>query len=392
MKALVLAPEPFFTPRGTPFSVYHRTRMAAGLGDRIDLLTYGQGDDVEIEGVRIVRLPALRLLGPIPVGPSWRKLVLDALLFVRAVTLLLRHRYDYVHAHEEAVFLARWLKPLFGFRLVYDMHSRLSEQLGNFAFTRSRLLVGLFGHLERQALRHADVVIAISPALAEQAQRLMPDPARLVLIENTLFDDVRLTRASDAPRARDLVPPGRRIVLYAGNLEPYQGVDLLIGALPAVVARHPDAVLVVAGGAPAQVQTLRRRAEALGLAEHARFTGWLSPAEARCLQTSASVLTSPRAQGTNTPFKIYEQLASGIPLVATAVPAHTQVIDASIAFLAEPEPAALAAAICAVLDDPAAAQARAQAAQRAFAERHGPERYREGMQAVRARLGAAGAS
>ena len=74
MKALVIAPQPFFTPRGTPLSVYHRTAIAAELGVEIDLLTYGQGRDVDIPGVRIIRIPDFAFLGTVKVGPSMLKI------------------------------------------------------------------------------------------------------------------------------------------------------------------------------------------------------------------------------------------------------------------------------------------------------------------------------
>ena len=70
MKALVVAPQPFFSPRGTPFSVYYRTLVMAEQGLEIDLLTYGEGQDVDIPGVRIVRIPRFGFLGPVPIGPS----------------------------------------------------------------------------------------------------------------------------------------------------------------------------------------------------------------------------------------------------------------------------------------------------------------------------------
>ena len=70
MKALVVAPEPFFTPRGTPFSVYYRTLVMAELGVEIDFLTYGEGEAVDIPGVRFHRIPRVAILGPVPVGPS----------------------------------------------------------------------------------------------------------------------------------------------------------------------------------------------------------------------------------------------------------------------------------------------------------------------------------
>jgi hypothetical protein len=59
MRALVIAPQPFFSARGTPFSVYYRTLLMSELGVSIDLLTYGQGQEVELPGVRVIRTPSL---------------------------------------------------------------------------------------------------------------------------------------------------------------------------------------------------------------------------------------------------------------------------------------------------------------------------------------------
>ena len=83
MKYLVIAPQPFFSPRGTPFSVYYRTLISAELGAEIDFLTYGQGEDVDIPGVRIMRTPKLGFLGPVRIGPSLLKLVHDFFIFFR---------------------------------------------------------------------------------------------------------------------------------------------------------------------------------------------------------------------------------------------------------------------------------------------------------------------
>ena len=138
MKYLVIAPQPFFSPRGTPFSVYYRTLISAELGAEIDFLTYGQGEDVDIPGVRIIRTPKLAFLGPVRIGPSLLKLVHDFFIFFRMLFLLIKNRYDLVHAHEEAVFMALLLKPIFRFKLLYDMHSSLPQQLSNFNFSSNK--------------------------------------------------------------------------------------------------------------------------------------------------------------------------------------------------------------------------------------------------------------
>jgi hypothetical protein len=55
MRILMIAPEPFFEPRGTPFSEYHRIRALLDLGHTVDLVTYPFGKDVTLPGLRIFR-------------------------------------------------------------------------------------------------------------------------------------------------------------------------------------------------------------------------------------------------------------------------------------------------------------------------------------------------
>ena len=389
---LIVAPQPFFSPRGTPYSVYYRTLVEAELGVEADLLTYGEGEDVDIPGVRIVRIPRLPLLGPVKIGPSPAKLVLDLVLAAWTFGLLRRRRYDVVHAHEEAVFFCRLLKPLFRFKLVYDMHSSLPQQLTNFRFTASDLLIGAFRRLEARSIRGADAVITICPDLADHALGLIDDPARHFLIENSVLDPVRLAAkpangihvaplaepaAGDAP---PLIAEGRRVIVYAGTLESYQGIDLLLRAFVEVRRRVPEAFLLVVGGNAEQVRAYRALAAGLGLAEGEHlFTGRVSQERARACIRLAAVQVSPRLTGTNTPLKVYEQLASGVPLVATDIRSHTQVLDDEVAFLAPPEPAGFAGALVRALTEAAEAGRRAEAAARRYRERYAREVYVDKM-------------
>lgn len=86
----MLAPEPFFEPRGTPFSEYHRIKALGELGHQVDLVTYPIGEDVDLPNLRIfrsLRPPGVR---KVRIGPSFTKLVLDGLMaltaFRRALT------------------------------------------------------------------------------------------------------------------------------------------------------------------------------------------------------------------------------------------------------------------------------------------------------------------
>ncbi|MBN1825416.1 MAG: glycosyltransferase family 4 protein [Candidatus Eisenbacteria bacterium] len=376
-RVLVVAPQPFFSPRGTPFSVYYRTLVMAGKGLSIDLLTYGQGEDVSIPGVRILRIPAFRFLGTVRIGPSPLKFFLDGVLFFRMIGALLRRRYRFVHAHEEAVFLALFLKPLFRYRLVYDMHSSLPQQMTNFRFTRSRFWIGLLERLERSALRRSDAVITICPELAEYALAVGVPADRHFLIENSLFDPVKLARAEAEGGDEPPFPVAEDgpLVVYAGTFEAYQGIDLLLGAFARLGGRAPGARLLVVGGAPEQVEETRRAAAALGLGERCAVHGRIPVAAARRLLDSADLVVSPRISGTNTPLKLYELMARGVPLVATRIRSHTQVLDDETAILVDPDPESMAAGIAAALDDGETRERIAAAARERYREHYGREAY-----------------
>lgn len=393
MRVLVIAPQPFFSARGTPFSVYYRTRVTAELGLTIDLLTYGEGQDVTIPNTKIIRIPHIPLLGPVKTGPSLQKFFLDGFIILWTIALLVRNRYDIVHAHEESVFFCRFLKPLFRFKLIYDMHSSLPQQLTNFNFSRSRFLIGTFQYLENQALQSADAVITICPDLEDYALGVMKDTDKHFLIENSIFEPVQLASSpvqsadsSAADRLVNALPTDKRLIVYAGTLEHYQGIGLTLNAMKRVIEQCTDAFLLVVGGTPQQADKYRKDATMLGLADDCLFTGRLSQSAANALIDKATLLLSPRTEGTNTPLKIYQQLASRIPLVATDIYSHTQVLNDEVAFLAQPTPEAFGDAIVRALRNTAEAERKAVNAEHLYLEKYSRSKYEEKMRQLFAHL------
>ena len=96
----MLAPEPFFEPRGTPFSEYHRIKALGDLGHTIDLVTYPFGLDVRLPNLRIFRSPKPPLVRRVPIGPSFTKVFLDAMLVATVLRRVAAERYDAIHSHE----------------------------------------------------------------------------------------------------------------------------------------------------------------------------------------------------------------------------------------------------------------------------------------------------
>src|SRR5918994_1584249 len=140
MRILMIAPEPFFEPRGTPFSEYHRIRALTDLGHEVDLITYQFGQNVAIPGLRVFRSLRPPFIHRVKIGPSFAKLPLDALLSLTALRRAVSGKYDAIHSHEEGGLIGIVLSRLLRVPHLYDMHSSLPQQLTNFAFSGSRVI------------------------------------------------------------------------------------------------------------------------------------------------------------------------------------------------------------------------------------------------------------
>jgi glycosyltransferase involved in cell wall biosynthesis len=357
MHILMIAPEPFFEPRGTPFSEYHRIRALLALGHTVDLVTYPFGHDVEMPGLRVFRCLRPPFITSVGIGPSLAKVPLDLSLAASSLRKALSGRYDAVHSHEEGVAIGLVLSAMLGVPHLYDMHSSLPQQLSNFKFSRSRILRWMFEVLERFAVRRSRVVIVICAELERLVREIEP-AAQPVLIENAPgAGDVADGGGRESVRAEFGIGPATPVVLYTGTFEAYQGLDLLFEAMGLVVAARPDARLLLAGGRPDQVAAARRDVEARGLAGQVVFAGERPAAEIPHFLAAADVLVSPRSRGTNTPLKIYQYLRAGRAIVATRLLTHTQVLDDQVAVLTDPTPAGFAAGVLKALGDPAYAAA-----------------------------------
>jgi len=336
MKILMLAPEPYFQSRGTPISVYFRLKALSSMGHNVDLLTYHLGEERIFRNVRILRIPDLFCIQNIKIGPSWTKIPLDLLMLFKSILQLMKKRYDLIFSHEEAAFFGVFLSKVWNIPHVYDMHSSLPQQLENFNFSKSRLVKGLFRWIERFILKNSHSIIVICKDLFNQIKK-EGYGKKGVLLENFLdFETPSLSEDEVMEKRKEFGSDQHKIVLYTGNFQSYQGIELLLDTVPKV--NKKNVVFLLVGGDPSSVQRMKNKAKQLGILDQVFFTGQVDPSEIPLYIKCADVLISPRLSGTNTPLKIYSYLKSGKPLVATELWTHTQVLDERICILVKPRP------------------------------------------------------
>ncbi|MCB0310335.1 MAG: glycosyltransferase [Bdellovibrionales bacterium] len=377
MHLLFLAPEPFFQERGTPIAVRlalevlakrNASRSQGEPPDRIDLLTYNEGIDIELTGVNILRISTPRILHGVGPGISLKKLVCDLFFLIDAIRLVSSRRndqYTLVHAVEESVFVAYLLKLIFGIPYIYDMDSSLAMQLTE-KWYLLKPFHALFALLERMVIKSSSAVVPVCDALAAIADR---NGSKFT----SVLSDFSLMEENPRPvglRKELQLQDDDELILYIGNLEPYQGIDLLMDSFKKLRGQNEKAHLVIVGGREEHIETYQKKAKALDITSHVHLIGPRPLKDLGSYLVESDILVSPRVRGNNTPMKIYSFLHAGRPIVATAIYSHTQVLSHEVAELAQPNSDDFSRALSIVLNQPARAQEIAKNALKLARERY----------------------
>jgi len=366
MKILLLAPHPFYQERGTPIAVDLLVKTLSERGDAVDILTFHEGEDKHYLNAQIHRInPILPVKGISP-GFSIKKLYCDLILFFKMISMLWKNQYDLIHAVEESATLAMMCKPLYKTPYVYDMDSVITEQLLEKS-DKFKPVVPFVRYFESKTIKHSQAVVAVCQAIADYAQRYKREDIFL-LKDISLISNQNSTNEIDD--LRHYVSNDRKIGLYIGNLESYQGIDLLIDGLDEYTKQNNDVCLLIIGGKQADITNYQDKADQLNLAEFIKFLGPRPIEDMNAYMQQADFLLSPRTKGINTPMKIYSYLASGVPVLATALPTHTQVMSNDIAFLTEANAVQLADTMRELISNPDLSKLKSEQAKEFIEREH----------------------
>ncbi len=351
MRLLALAPTGFFADYGCHIRIMGQLQALQQLGYQIRLVTYPAGRN--LPGLSTIRPPA-PFSRNLPVGSSWRKILLDALLAPTALAAALRFRPHLIHAYLHEGALIGWLLArLLRVPLTFDYQGSLTAEMldHHFLSPRSPLLEPL-RRLEAWIEQRPQAIFPSSAhAVDLLTQRGLP-PARLHLLPDAIDPDFFAPRPPDLVLRRQLdLPPDGPLVVYLGLLAPYQGIDLLLQALTRPpLATHPAHFLIM--GFP-HVEHYRRLAHQLGLGQRTHFTGPIPYHEAPRYLALGDLAIAAKLSATEGSGKLLPYMSLALPIIATDTPVHREYLghgDCPAGILAAPQPDALAQTIVAALD------------------------------------------
>jgi len=293
-------------------------------------------------------------------GSGPRRLLGDLRLAARLRAAVVRERIDVLHAHNyEALIASLRVREATGIPVVFHAHAVLADELPLYA-PRGAVSTGMARRLgawcDRTFPPLADLVVALSPDVADYLARCGADPRRIEVVPPGLAPDgLELARHEDAPRA-----------VFTGNLDRYQNLDLLFAAWELVEQRLPAASLAIVTHERARAP-LPRRGGTFGRVEVVQAR---TLAQVRREWARATVGVSPRASWSGFPVKTLNYMAAGLPTVALAASAKG-VRDGETGWVVrDPSPEALAETLCEALDDPCRSADRGRRAREALAEEH----------------------
>ncbi len=345
-KVLIVSPQPFYEDRGTPIAVGQLAAALSTLGFEVDLLAYPIGTPISLPRFRLMRGRRPFGIQGVRIGFSLKKVLLDLGMLGRLRALLRTGEYDVVHALEEMIWPVLLQCRGRKIQVIYDMQSSLPDQLRTHAMFRARWVQRILRKLEVWALKKSNAVIC-SAGLLHHVRQLAPrTPAYEWKFPGQPRGD---SRQGVELRERHGIAASRRIVLYAGTFEPYQGIDVLLEAMSLVRKKIPEAFALLIGATEGTGVGGNSTASRL-LGEGALM---VLPRQPRAAIPGyfamADVLMSPRAYGDNVPLKIFDYVLSCKPIVATDIRAHRSILNDRTAVLVECTPAAMAEGIIRLL-------------------------------------------
>jgi glycogen(starch) synthase len=278
------------------------------------VLTRGDGRmaaEEELEGVHVHRVQEPRKPGDLAEFVAWIE-HMNADMLAAGIELGERMSFDLVHGHD-------WLVATAGDELARRLRAPWVVTIHATEYGRHQ------GWVEEHPQSHihgvetwmansADAVITCSHYMRDHVADIYGlDEARVAVIPNGIDPlDLQPVEDLDALRAR-FAQPHERLVLLVGRLVYEKGFQIALEALPGVIERLGDVRFLVAGSGTAESE-LRAQAEALGLAKHGTFLGWIGDDVLHSLYRIADLTVVPSIYE---PFGLValEAMASGCPCI-----------------------------------------------------------------------------
>ena len=357
LKIALLCACPYPVPQGSQVFLRENALALKARGHAVHLVVYGHGLGEDNSGLPLHRARALPFARHTHAGPTWAKPLQDVALALALRRVIRREKIDVVIAHNyEAllVALAVGKRPI-----LYHAHNVMGDELPHY-FTHKKIPERIGCWLDRTFPRRADAVIAPHARLAGHLIVRGCDQDKVHVIPPPL-------NAEDFKMAdkEKVLPP----VLYTGNLDAYQNLDLLYAAMKIVRETIPEARLCIATAQEAEIE----QAEIISVHDRASLSHVLA---------QDAVFAAPRVSWSGYPVKLLNAMAAGQAIVACESAAYPLEDGKSALIVADNDPLAYGQALLRCLQNAKLRARLGMNARKRLQENHHPDQVAEALEEV----------
>jgi glycosyltransferase involved in cell wall biosynthesis len=321
LKICMLAACPFPANHGTPGSIREMAEAISDRGHAVHLVTYHMGEEIPVSGPRVHRIASLTAERGVVVGPTVRRPLYDLQMVIKAIDVIHRHHADLIHSHGYEGALIAWLARMAtGVPIVSSAHNTMSDELPSYGFIRPRWVARVLSAiLDAFVPRIADRTIPHSANI----ERFYAARGLQARIEPVIYKGIKIEQlgAVDGNRVRQQYGLARgRTVLYAGVMNEFQRLDLLLEAMAQVTWYEPRArlLMVVTIPSPRHECALRQAAGRLGVSDKVIFTSPQALGRLPEFLAACDIAVVPRPKSPGFPIKILNYMAARRPCILYA--------------------------------------------------------------------------
>lgn len=311
---------PFPANHGTPGAIRELCVALAQKGHEVHVVTYPIGDEIDIPGVHIHRVPRMPMgSDSVKIGPSWQRLVHDAGLVPKLISVIRKYDIDVIHAHNYEATIAGAMAKLATKRpLVYNGINSMADELPTYGLKPASFVRAAGAWLDRWVPRTADALLLLSDELKDYLETVGIPRERMVVIPPGIMTDAFSRGDGAKVRARHGIAPDDPVVMYTGALERFQRLDLLLRAMPQVSSRHPRATFMLVNNIPNPDarEELLSLARENGTADRLHIVESVPFRELADYLAAADVAVVPRPTCPGFPIKLLNYMAAGKAIVS----------------------------------------------------------------------------
>ena len=317
LKIAMVAACPFPVAQGSQIYMQQMAHALAERGHQVHLVCYHFGAYHEEFNFTIHRIPHITRYSRLRSGPSLQKILLDFMLTIKLWQVVTREKIDIIHAHNyEALCAALVVRSVTGKPVIFNSHNVLSDELPTYFRSRfSKRLAQLLAYfIDTLIPRRGDFCITVSEESANFLQGKGIPPDKIKFIPPGI--NYPTCEAPDSNLVRTKYHLGlKHLIIYTGNLDGYQNIELLFQAIKIVASSQSEVTLLVATNSECgYYQTL---AQDMGIERYLSFFTNLNFNQVQEILAASDIAVCPRTSWSGFPIKLLNYMAAGKAIVAS---------------------------------------------------------------------------